>query len=341
MRQEFNRIVMAGICLAMSLAQQALAEPVADFYRDKPLTIVVGVSPGGGYDLYARLLARHLGRHLPGSPAIVVQNMPGAGSLKSALYLGNVAPRDGSVIATFARTVPIAPLLSGASLDGQSLGYVGSIATDTSVCITWKNAPVKSWSDFLTKSFTLGGQGRGGDPDLYAALLKSEFGSKHRLITGYPGNADLLLAMERGEIDGLCGLSYSTIVSARPDWLKTGAINIVVQAGLAPHPALAAVPSLLDLAAAGAQRQVVKLAVAPQAMARPFATAPDVPPDRLAALRTAFDATMTDPAFRTDAAGLNLDIDPMSGVDVARLVTELYATPGDVVQRAIRDLDAD
>lgn len=323
------------ITLALSCSA-VRADPVEDFYRDKQVTIIVGVSVGGGYDLYARLLSRHLGRHIPGKPTIVVQNMPGAGSLKAALYVNAVAPRNGASIVTFSRGIPLAPLLSGADFNGAELGYVGSMATDTSVCITWKTARAKNWDDFLTKDFVLGGQGKDADPDLFAALLRNEFGSRHRLVTGYPGNADIMLAMERGEVDGLCGLSYSTIVSAHPDWLKNKSINIVVQAGLYRNPALKDVPSLMDLTTRETQRQVVKLAVAPQAMARPFAVGPDVPADRLAALRKAFDITMRDAEFLADAAKLNLDVDPMSGADINKLVSELYETPRDILQEAVR-----
>lgn len=331
-----------SLILALPLAQPASAsDPVEDFYRGRQMTIVVGVSVGGGIDLYARVLARFMGRHIPGRPTIVVQNMPGAGTMKSVLYLNGVAPRDGTTIATFAKAMPIAPLLSDMEYNGQQLGYLGSIASETGVCVTWKASPVKQWADATVRDFTLGGLGKGGDPDVFASLIRTQFGSRHRLVTGYPGNADLMLAMERGEIDGICGLSYSTLLRAHPDWIKKGAVSIILQAGLQPDPALPGVPSILDLATGPRQAHVTKLAVAPQAMARPFATAPNVPPERLAALRAAFDRTMADPEFLAEAARLGLDVSPMSGSAMDRVIAELYATPKDILQDAVRALAAD
>ena len=306
----------------------------ANFYAGKTVAIVIGYSAGGGYDLYGRLLAKYLGAHIPGKPTVVPQNMPGAGSLNAISYVAAVAPRDGTVIGTFSRAMPIYPLLFKANYDGSKLDYIGSITTDTSVCVTWRTSKIKTWKDLLTTPSVFGGEGKGSDPDAFATLLQLEFGAKLKLVTGYPGTADITLAMERGEIDGLCGISYSTLTSAHAEWLRDKDVNILVQAALEKDPALPNVPSLLDLATQEKQRQILKLAVAPQAMARPFAMPPDVPADRLSVMRAAFDATMKDPAFLAEANTLKLDVNPLPGPKIEDLVKQLYATPKDVILEA-------
>jgi tripartite-type tricarboxylate transporter receptor subunit TctC len=232
--------------------------------------------------------------------------------------------------------MPIYPLLYGGDFDGRKLSYLGSITTDTSVCISWHTTPVKTWNDVLSKPFRVGGQGKGSDPDLFATLLKTEFNPKVQLISGYPGTADITLAMQRGEVDGLCGISYSTLKSAHAAWLRDKQINILVQAALDKDPALANVPMLLDEAKEQRQHQIVRLAVAPQALARPFAAPPEMPADRLAALRDAFEKTMKDPEFLAEAAKLDVDVNPLKGTEIEKVVRELYDTPKDVVEAAAR-----
>jgi tripartite-type tricarboxylate transporter receptor subunit TctC len=334
--QKNLRPMLSGV-LGAFLATAACAQgSVEDFYRGKTVNVVIGYSSGGGYDLYARLLTRHMGKHIPGKPTLVAQNMPGAGSLKAIQYIYGVAPKDGTVFGTFARGMPIYPLLFGGDFDGRKLGYLGSITTDTSVCLSWHTTAVKTWSDVLAKDFKVGGEGKGSDPDLFATLLKTEFNPKVQLISGYPGTADITLAMQRGEVDGLCGISYSTLKSAHSSWVKDKQINILVQAALEKDPALTDVPLLLDEAKETRQHQIVRLAVAPQAMARPFAAPPGLPPERLAALREAFEKTMKDPDFLAEAAKLNMDVNPLKGSEIETIVNELYETPKDVVQAAAR-----
>lgn len=332
-------MVLSMSTSALMLAQiatwsAAKAASLRDFYKGKNVSMVIGYSAGGGYDLYARLLAGRLGDHLPGKPKIVPQNMPGAGSLNAVKFLIDVAPRDGAVLGTFARGMPIYPLLFTANFDGSKLEYVGSVTTDTSLCITWHTSRIKNWQDLMTIPSVFGGEGKGSDPDLFANLLKNEFGAKDKLVTGYPGTADISLAMERGEIDGLCGISYSTLTSRHGDWLRKNEINIIVQAAVKKNPNLKNVPSLLDLATTPKQKQIIKLAVAPEAMARPFAMPPGVPADRLQAMRAAFDATMKDPAFLGVAAKSKIDVNPLPGPQIQSLVKELYATPKAVVREA-------
>lgn len=312
------------------------ADPVETFFHGKTVTLNIGYSAGGGYDLYARALARHLGKHIPGEPNVVPENMPGAGSLKAIAYIAKVAPKDGTAIATFARGMPFYPLLFSPDFDATKLGYIGSITKDTSLCITWNTSRVKRWDDLFTGEANFGGEGKRSDPDMFTTLLTQEFGAKVKLVTGYPGTADMTLALERGELDGLCGISYSTLTSAHQDWLRGKKINILFQVALEKDPALPDVPSLLDLTKTPKQRQVTELASAPQEMARPFAAPPDLPPERLAALRRAFDDTMKDPDFLADAAKAGLDVNPMTGEALNSLVTKLYATPKDIVQEAAR-----
>jgi tripartite-type tricarboxylate transporter receptor subunit TctC len=325
------------ILIAVSLAAVAAAraQSVEEFYKGKNINLLVGFTPGGGYDLYARLLARHIGRHIPCQPTIVVQNMPGAGSLRSAQFLYTAAPKDGTTIATFSRQMGITPLLQpGVQFDGTKLTWLGSITNEVSTCVTWHTSRVKTWNDLLEKQVTLGGDAPGADPDLFALLYKNVFDAKIRLVSGYHGTSPLVLAMERGEVDGLCGLSWSTIKSRHLNWFKEKKINVLVQAALKKEPDLADVPLVIDLTRSAEQRQIIKLFVASQETARPFAAPPDIPADRKAALIAAFEKTMKDPEFLADAQRLNVDINPLDAKTIDNLLAELYATPTNVIEKA-------
>jgi tripartite-type tricarboxylate transporter receptor subunit TctC len=326
-----------GLALLKSV-QPSKAAGVEDFYKGRTVSIIIGYSAGGGYDSYGRLLSRYLGEHIPGRPSVVPQNMPGAGSIKAANYIYGVAAKDGTAIATFGRTIPVAPLLatSGATFDGTKFTWLGSISKDTSLCVTWSTSAVRTWDDFLTKTSILGGEGAGADPDVFALLYRNVFGAKARLVTGYPGTNDTALAMERGEIDGFCGLSWSTLKSRHPDWLKNKSINIIVQAGLQKEPELPDVPLAVDLVKNQEQLQILKLILVSQEMARPFAAPPGLPADRRAALIAAFDETMTDRNFLAEAMKENLDVAPVSGKDIDALLAEAYATPKNVTDKAAK-----
>jgi tripartite-type tricarboxylate transporter receptor subunit TctC len=320
----------AGAAQAESNSQAA-----GDFYRGKSINMLIGYSAGGGYDLYARMVSRYMGRHIPGAPTFVPQNMPGAGSLKVVNYLYQVAPRDGTAIGTFGRSLPLYPLLiAPADFDGTKLGYIGSVATDVSLCISWRQSPIQSWKDVLTKTYRAGGEGRGSEPDVFATVLQKVFDTKTQLITGYPGTAEMTLAMQRGELDGLCGISYSTLASIHDDWLKSGDVKILVQSATKKHPALPDVPLITDLTQDPKKKAILDLIVAPQEMARPFAAPPGLPPERLKTLRDAFDATMTDPEFLAEMKKSSLDVDPVSGVELQELVARLWASPKDVIDAA-------
>jgi len=330
-RQLRNAAAGIGI-VAMLMARPAHA--VEDFYKGKTISVVIGYSVGGGYDLYARHLARHMGKYIPGRPALVPQNMTGAGSLRAASYIYSAAPKDGTVFGTFARAMAIQPLLSSAPFDGTKFTWLGSVTNDVSTCITWHTSPVKTWSDMLETPVTLGGEGPGADPDIFALLYKNVFGAKVKLVTGYHGTNDTVLAMERGEVDGLCGLSWSTLQSRHLEWMKSGKINIVVQAAFKKQPELAGVPLITDLVKTPEQGQILKLILTSQEMARPFAAPPGIPEDRRAALLAAFERTMRDPEFLEEARKLNLEVNPVSAHAIDDLLAELYATPKEVLERA-------
>jgi tripartite-type tricarboxylate transporter receptor subunit TctC len=306
----------------------------ADFYQGKTLKLVIGYIAGGGYDLYARVLARHLGQHIPGHPTVVPMNMEGAGSLRAANYLYNAAPKDGTVIATFSRSISVAPLISTATFDARKFTWLGSITKDVSVCITWNSSAIKSWDDMLSRQFIAGGDGAGSDPDIFALMYKNVFGAKIKLVSGYPGTNDITLAMERGEVDGLCGISWSTIKSRHADWISEKKVNVPVQAAMHKDPELASVPMAFDLVTRDEQRQILKLLVSTQALARPFAAPPELPADRKEILRKAFDDTVNDPDFRAEAEKDGLDVNPISGASIDTLLNEIYATPKDVVAKA-------
>jgi tripartite-type tricarboxylate transporter receptor subunit TctC len=279
------------------------------------------------------VLARHLGRHIAGNPAIVVQNMPGAGSLKATHFVYSVAAKDGTVLATVSRGMATEPLLSGAKFDAARLTWIGSIVSETSLCATWQTSAVRTWADMFGRDFTLGGSATGADPDTFALILRNVFGAKVRLVTGYPGGNDINLAMERGEVDGRCGWSWSSIKSQK--WLRDGKINPLVQFGMEKHADLPDVPLALDLAANDEQRQVVRLLTAGQFIGRPFFAPPDIPSDRKGALRKAFDATMQDPQFLAEAGKLDLEISPLAAAAIDEFLADIYRTPQDVVRKAV------
>jgi len=313
----------------------AHAQSVEDFYKGKSITLAIGFTPGGGYDLYARHLARHMGKFIPGRPTIVPQNMAGAGSLRAANFIYSAAPKDGTAFGTFARTTGLNPLLeSGATFDGTKFTWLGSVTNDISLCVTWHTSKANTWENFLKYPTNLGGQAPSSEPDIFANLYKNVFGAPIKLVPGYPGTNEITLAMERGEVDGLCGLSWSTIQTRHLPWLKEKKINLLVQASFKKDPEIGNVPLVMDLTKDNEKLQILKLILAAQEMARPFAAPPDIPRDRAAALIAAFDATMKDAEYLADAKKSRIDVNPVSGADIDKLLAELYATPKDVIQKA-------
>jgi tripartite-type tricarboxylate transporter receptor subunit TctC len=322
---------MTTLVALFAVASPAHAQSVEEFYRGKTITIQVGFTAGGGYDLYARVLGRHMGRHIPGNPQIVVQNMPGAGSLKATQYVYSVAPKDGTVLASVSRGMATEPLLNDAKFDATKLTWIGSVTSETSICATWHTSQVKTWDDMFRREFTLGGSAVGADPDTFAVILRNVFGAKVKLVTGYPGGNDINLAMERGEVDGRCGWSWSSLKSQK-QWLPQ--INPLIQFALEKNADIPQVPFAIERAANEEQRQVLRLLVAGQYLGRPFFSTPDVPSDRKAALRAAFDATMKDAEFLAETKKLDLEVTPAGADAIDAFLADLYRTPQEVVRKA-------
>jgi len=325
---------LLGLC-ATVLTEGARADAVSDFYRGKTITIIVGYTAGGGYDIYARALARHMGKHLPGNPSFIVQNITGAGSLNAANHLYNVSPKDGTAFGTFGRGLPMEPLIGTAKVrfDATKFTWLGSGTNEISFCATWHTSPVKTWADMLKTPFAVGGEGAGSDPDSYSALIRNVFGAKLRLVTGYHGTSDIILAIERGEVDGRCGWSWSSLKTTREAWITGKKLNFLVHVSDQKAAELAHIPTLNDFAN-DRQKQIVRLVTSRQVMGRPFAAPPRVPEERKQALRKAFDDTLKDPAFLEEAGKLKLEVNPVTGSEVDKLIAELYRTPKDIVEEA-------
>lgn len=327
---------LAAALLILSL-RPPTADAVASFYSGKTIQVLIGYSAGGGYDTYARILARHMGRHIPGKPALVPQNMPGAGSLRALNYLYNVAPKDGTVIATFARGLAMEPLFGrtqGIQFDATKLTWIGSITNEVSVCAFWHTTDIHTWQDVLAKKFTVGGTGSGSDTDDFANVVRNMFHAKLKLITGFPGGSDVVLALERHEIDGRCGWSWSSLISRNKALYDEKKIYVPVQLALQKHEDISDVPLILDLTKDPKEKAALKLIFSRQTMARPFAAPPGIPAERAQALRAAFEATMKDPEFLAEAQRLRLEVQPVSGSEIEALIKEIYASPPEVVKLA-------
>ena len=313
----------------------AQAQSVEDFYTGKSVNLAISFPPGGGYDLYARILGRHIGKHIPGNPNIVPQNMPGSGGLRVAQYFNAAAPRDGSMFGTFTRMTHIAPLYDPQQkYDPGKFNWLGAITDAVSVCITWHTSPVKNWDDFLTKPTTFGGTGPGGEVDIFTNVYKNVFGAKVRLAAGYTGTGPAMLAIERGEIDGICGIDWTTLKAQRPHWIKNKQINVLVQTAFRKDPDLPDVPLIMDLTKDPEKQQILKMYVSSHEFARPFAAPAGIPSDRAAALIAAFEATMKDPAFLAETAKHQMEVAPVSGTRLAGMLDELYKIPEDLLAKA-------
>jgi tripartite-type tricarboxylate transporter receptor subunit TctC len=327
-----------SVLISLSGAPAHAADAVANFYRGKTVQVLVGFAPGGGYDLYARTLARYMGRHIPGNPTMVPQNMPGAGGIKAMNYLYNVARKDGTVMGTFARGLVIEPLLGhtqGIQFEATKYSWIGSVSNEVSVCAFWATSGIATWDDVKTKPHKIGGSAAGADSDVFPNVLKNIFHLPTRLVTGYAGGgADINLGMERGEVDGRCGWSWSSMLSQSKALLDGKKVNVVIQLALEKHEDLPNVPLVMDLPASPEDKAALKLIVSRNAIARPFAAPPGVPAERVAALRAAFDTTMKDPEFLAETKRLQLEVRPVAGDAVQTLIKDVYASPPAVIKRA-------
>jgi tripartite-type tricarboxylate transporter receptor subunit TctC len=321
---------------ALMLASPAFAQSPAEFYKGRNVELYIGYSVGGAYDLYARTIARHLGKHIPGNPTIVPKNLEGAGSLRLANWLYNVGPKDGTAMGTIGRGTAFDPLLGskGAQFQADKYTWIGSANNEVSVCVAWKGSGITKLEDTLTKELIVGGTGQAADTDQFPRILNGVLGTKFKIVTGYPGGNDVTLAMERGEVKGRCGWSWSSVVSTHKRWIDDKSITVLIQLSLAKHPELADVPLVMDFAKSEDQQQMFKLIFARQVMGRPYLAPPGVPKDRADALRKAFADTMKDPDFLADAEKAQLEITPVAGDEVEKLVKDLYQTPKPLADKA-------
>jgi tripartite-type tricarboxylate transporter receptor subunit TctC len=308
---------------------------VADFYRGKTITISVGFSAGGGYDLHARTLARVLAKHVPGSPRIVVKNVPGAAGLVLANSLYNVLPKDGTELATFDRAIPLEPLLDPAQahFDALKMNWIGSTDNDASTCYAWHTAPVKTLQDLMKRELIVGATGSIGDAVSFPRILNVTVGTKFKVVTGYPGSTEALLAMERGETQGFCSMGFSTLEVSKPQWVRDHSVNILVQLALKKNKDHMDVPLALDFAKSPTDRQMLELIVSPNLFARPFVAGPGVPVDRVQALRQAFNDTMTDPEYVADTAARKMHVQLVKGDEIQAVLQRVYGMPKDIVER--------
>jgi len=307
--------------VALSLAAAPVsAQTVEQFYKGRTINLIVGFNPGGAYDPYARSVARHLPKHLPGAPAIVVKNMQGAGSVLAANHLYNVSPKDGSELGLIAGSAALEPMFGArpTQFDGQKFTWIGSANDEPGVCFAWHDTGFARGQDLFDKELVLG--------------------TRMKLVRGYNGTSSIMLAMERGEVQGMCGMVYATLQAAHPDWLRDGKVRTLMQIGLERHPKMGDVPFVMDFAKSEDDKRVLRLLVGWTIMGRPYLAPPGVPEDRKTALRQAFDATMKDPAFLEDAAKQRLDIASISGEAIDAFLRDAYATPKPLVERAARIL---
>jgi tripartite-type tricarboxylate transporter receptor subunit TctC len=323
---------LAILSFVWSSADTAKAETVEQFYSGRTLTLRVGFPVGAAYDIYARLVSRHLDRHIPGRPTIVVTNQPGAASLVATNTLANVVPKDGSVIGAVFERVALEPLVNpaNAKFDGRKFSWLGSVLNVIDVCMFWHTAPAKSIEEAKHTEVVVGSAGEGGNSVIAPRVLNAFLGTKLKIVTGYHG-PELFLAMERGETHARCGMSWAGLKAARPQWVANGQVRIVMQMAMQSHPELKSVPNVMDVVTNPEHRAALEFLYATQEMGRPFLAPPGVPADRVEALRRAFDNTMRDPVFLEDARKSNQEISAITGERVQQIVERLYKTPRAVI----------
>jgi tripartite-type tricarboxylate transporter receptor subunit TctC len=331
-----NLLGGAAAALLVLLSATGQAQSPAEFYKGKNVDLMIGYSVGGGYDVYARIVARHMGKHIPGNPTIVPKNMEGAGSLRLVNWLYNVAPKDGSVFATIGRGTAFNPILGipGAQFEGPKFTWIGSANDEVSVCAAWHTSGVIKVDDLMAKEIAVGGTGASDDTVQFPKVLNGVLGTKLKIVSGYPGGNDAVLAMERGEVHGRCGWSWSSVMATHKNWYDEKKINILLQLALEKHPDLPNVPLVTDLAKTDEQRRILRLIFARQVMGRPFVAPPGIPQDRAEALRKAFMDTMKDKEFLAEAEKAGLEITPVSGEKIQELVKEVYDTPPEIAKKA-------
>ena len=327
-------VVRIGVAAALVLAASNCAWAQADVFAGKTVQMIIGFGAGGGYDTWGRTVARHIGKHLPGKPQVIPQNMPGAGSFVATSHLYNVAPKDGTVLGIIARDAALGPLTGapGARFDATKLSWIGTPTKETNVCIAFHTAKVKTAQDLFAHELIVGDTGPGTGTRAYPKALNELIGTKFKVVGGFPSSVEVFLAMERGEVEGICE-SLDSVRNKRPDWIAKKTIAVLFQGGVAPDPELKDVPFVLDLARNAEQKEAIEFLYAGQGIGRPFVAPPGLPPDRLKMLRDAFNATMKDAEFLAEAQRSKLDVDPEDGEHLAALIAHIYATPKPIVDR--------
>jgi tripartite-type tricarboxylate transporter receptor subunit TctC len=324
---------------AVLVAAPAMAQDADKFFAGKQIEVVIGSTPGGGYDTYGRLIARHMGDYIPGKPTLVAKNMPGAGSNKATGYIYAVAPKDGTSIGAVLSGAIVEPLLGNSSKvqhDSSKLIYLGSANNEVFICIARSDAPVQKFEDAFTKEMILGASASGGSTRDFPALLNNVLGTKFTIVSGYPGSKEITLAVERGEVQGTCGYGWSSLVAQNADLLNSGKVRVIAQEALRGHPTLdkMGVPLTITFAKTDEQRQILELIYGQLIFGRPYILPPGVPADRVAILRKAFMAATKDKALLAEAAKSHVDVDSVSGEEVQKIVAKMFTTPAPVVERA-------
>jgi tripartite-type tricarboxylate transporter receptor subunit TctC len=336
------KVVCVSLAFAMAAcgaSPPAAAQDVAGFYRGKTLTVVVGSGAGGGYDVLARTAAPYLTKHLPGNPNVIVQNMVGAGGIVAANYLFTVAPKDGAMIGMPNNTVPFEPLMgtAEATFDARQMNWLGTPSVEVGLVAIWHTSPVQTLDDLRKRETNFGASAYNSTPGFYSRLLNETLGTKIHLVLGYPGQAEVFFAMEKGEVEGFPSTFYSALTSTRSDWLRDKKVNLVLQYGLSKHPDLPDIPFANDLVSKPEDKALLDLAFAALAIGRPFVAPPGVPADRVAALRAALAAAFRDEGFRADAEKLRLSVDqPRTGEQLADRIAEAYRASPELIARLRR-----
>jgi tripartite-type tricarboxylate transporter receptor subunit TctC len=325
---------LIAIVFAASAVPSAVGQTSTGYYAGKQVKMIIGLGAGGGYDLWARTVARHIGRYLPGNPTVIAQNMEGAGSFRAASYMYSQAPRDGTVMALIARDASLGPITGnpGAQFDPTKFSWLGTTTTETNVCIAYKTAAVKTVHDLFEKELMVGDNGAGTGTGTYPKALSQLLGLKFKIIRGYGASTDVLLAMERGEVEGYCE-SLESVIGHRPTWISSKTANVLFQGGAKPNPHIKDVPFINDLAKSEDDRKAIEFLYAGQGIGRPFFAPPGLAPDVLRMMRAAFDATMKDADFIAEVRQRKLTLEPENGDYLQNLIDRIYATPKRIVER--------
>lgn len=334
-----RRIAMGGLLALCAVAPVAAQDSVAQFYKGNTIRLVIGSSAGGGYDTYGRLIARYMSQYIPGNPTILPVNMPGAGSRTAAFYVYGVAPKDGTVIGAIFPGAIMEPLLGDKARvkhDPQKLIYLGTATRDVYLCLGRTDAEAKSFKDVLTTPITVGGTAPGASTHDFPVMLDNILGAKFKVVSGYKGSHEIMLAIEKNEVQGACGISWPTVATHFSSWIENKFAMPLVQESAGSHPAMAklGVPLAVDFAKTPDDRKILELVYSQTIFGRPYVLAPETPGERVAALRKAFMAALGDKQLLADAAKMHVDIDPVPGDELQSLIAKIYATPPELVERA-------